>query len=203
MHRERAHARLLAQRVQVHGEQHVGGLGLPVGQPLVVPPLELHVVPADPGELVAVGGDRHHARPAPRQRRPEPVDQGEVAEVVDGELGLPAGADPPLGAGHDAGVGDQQVQVAPGGEKTLREAPHAVEVGQVQLGDLDPGDAGGVGAGGIPELADLDAGEAGQGLDRRLGTPGRDDHARARLHQRPDGLQSEARVAARDEGQPP
>ena len=33
---ERAHARVAAERVELHGEQAVGGLGLPVGLPLVV-----------------------------------------------------------------------------------------------------------------------------------------------------------------------
>lgn len=60
-----------------------------------------------------------------------------MAEVVGGELGLPARPDAGLGAGHDAGVGDEQVDPPPGGEEAVGERTDAVEVTQVQLVDLD------------------------------------------------------------------
>ena len=54
MQRERAHAGVPAERVELHGEQHVGRLRLPVRLPLVVAVLELDVVPADAGAVVPV-----------------------------------------------------------------------------------------------------------------------------------------------------
>ena len=47
VHGERADARILGQRVQVHREQRVRGLGLAVGGPLLVAVGEVDVVPPD------------------------------------------------------------------------------------------------------------------------------------------------------------
>ena len=66
--RERAHALLAGELVEVHGEEHVGGLGLPVGLPLVVAALEPRVVPPEVREVVA--GRRHADDAGARRRSP-------------------------------------------------------------------------------------------------------------------------------------
>ena len=99
--------------VGLHGEQHVGGLRLAVGDARVVgPPVEEQVVE---GRRVRCRG--RSSSPPPPGRRPRPASaswrpsgQREVAEVVGGELELPALRGVRLGAGHDPGVVDQDVQ---------------------------------------------------------------------------------------------
>ena len=93
----------------MNGEQHVGRLGLPVGGPLVVSALELHVVPAHPRAAMTERRHRHHPAADAGDRRPQPVDEGEVAEMIGRELRLPPRPDTGLGARHDPGVGDQQI----------------------------------------------------------------------------------------------
>ena len=90
MDREGAHAGVRAERVELHGEQHVGGLRLAVRLPLVVAALELRIVPANARAAVPAGRDGDDARPAAGERRPEAVDEREVAEVIGRELRLPA-----------------------------------------------------------------------------------------------------------------
>lgn len=177
---ERPYARVPAEPVELHGEQHVRRLRLPVRPPLVVAGAPVHVVPADAGGVVAGGGDRHDPRPARCDHRPQPVDQGEVAEVVGRELSLPAGADPRLGAGHDARAVDDDVDGASGGEEPLGEGPHALQVTEVQL-------------------VRLDAVDALQGLAGGLRAPRRDHHVGARAGQCPGRLQTDARIAAGDD----
>jgi hypothetical protein len=80
---EGAHAGLLAQLIELDGEQAVGRLGLAVGLPFVVASLELQVVEADRRDLVPGRGKRDDACAAvARQRRPQQVREREVAEVV-------------------------------------------------------------------------------------------------------------------------
>ena len=136
MNRERPHAGRPAERVQLHGEQHVGGLGLPVRLPLVVAVLKLDVVPADAGAPVPAGRHRDHPAAARRDQRPEPVDQREMTKVVGRELRLPAVADPSLWAGHDPGAVDDDVDRAAGVEQALRELGHAGQVTKVKGIDL-------------------------------------------------------------------
>ena len=51
-----------SQLVQMQGKQGVRGFRLPVGQPFVVAPRELHIVPAHVGLMVSGGRDGDHAR---------------------------------------------------------------------------------------------------------------------------------------------
>ncbi len=44
------------------------------------------------------------------QERVELAGEGEVPEVVGGELAFPAGPDPPLGGGHDSGNAHQEIE---------------------------------------------------------------------------------------------
>ena len=130
---------------------------------------------------MAGGAERDHPRAAAvRQQRPQQVGEREVAEVVGGELRLPARPHPRLRAGHDRRVVDEDVDAAPVVEHLPGERPHAVERAEVELADpraLDP----------LEHLGGV------------LRPPGRDDHLRARAAQRAHGLQPEARVAAGDD----
>jgi hypothetical protein len=185
VHREGPYVALLPERVEVHGEEHVGRLGLPVRLPLVISPLEPHVVPADAGPAVPGGGDRDDPRSVAgaRDRGPEPVDERVVTEVVGGELRLPAGPDPRLRAGHDPGVVDDDVGAAAGGEEPFGEAAHALQVTEV-------------------EFVDLDAVEAGERLFGGLRPSRGDDDVRSGPYERPRGLQPEAGVTAGHDREP-
>ena len=57
--------------------------------------------------------------------------------MIGGELRLPPGADPGLGARHDPGVGDQQIDVPTRRQEPFGERGDTVEVGQIELVDLD------------------------------------------------------------------
>ena len=54
---------------------------------------------------------RHHPAAGAGDRRPQPVDESEVAEMIGRELRLPPWPNPGLGARHDPGVSDQQIDV--------------------------------------------------------------------------------------------
>ena len=80
--------------------------------------------------LVREGRQSHHAVGEVRQQQ---VGQREVAQVVGAELGLEAVLGAALGDVHDAGVVDEQVQVAVPG---VGELAYGGEVGQVEPADL-------------------------------------------------------------------
>lgn len=151
---ERADAVVLAEGVEVHGEQGVGGLGLTVGQPPVVAGAEVRVVPADVGHGVSGGAVRHDTRAARcGQQRIELAGEREVPEVVGGELEFPSGPDPPLRGGHDSGGGHQEVDPVDAVADVRGGGTDAVEVGQVHGDDLaalhvPQGGSGDVGAAG-------------------------------------------------------
>lgn len=107
-----------------------------------------------------------------------------MAQVVGRELGLPAGADAGLRAGHDPGVVDEDVDGAVRGEEPLGEGADAVQVAEVELVHLDTVETG----------------------DRLLGdrpAPRRDDDPGTGLGERAGRLQAEPRVAAGDDRQLP
>lgn len=114
------------------GEQDVGGLRLPVGGPGVVGAVPVvEVVEDDGGEEVADRGDRDDPGAVRRREcRVEAEGEGEVAQVVDGELRLPTVrcADE-FRRSHHSGVVDQDVQRAvPGRHERGDRRP----VGQVE-----------------------------------------------------------------------
>jgi hypothetical protein len=185
MHGEGPHTEGGTERIELDGEQTVGRLRLPVGLPLVVAGLELRVVETDSGELMPGGGERDHPCTAVSlQRGPEQVREHVVPEMVRGELRLPAGADPHLRGGHDRGIVDQDVEAAVGREEVLGERPHAVEVGEIQRGDLDGSQAARV--------------ECGTG---HLRASSRHDHGGSCADEGGDRLDAEPGVAASDDGQ--
>src|SRR4029450_487175 len=89
----------------LHCEQDVGRLGLAVCQPRVVrAAVEVDVVEVDVPVDVSDGADRDDAGVAGGDEGvAQAGGQGEVAEVVGGELHLPALAGPRQRGGHDAG----------------------------------------------------------------------------------------------------
>lgn len=85
---------------KVHGEESVGGLGLAVGRPLVVASAEVRVVPADVGQGGTGGAVDHDAGTVGGgQERVELAGEGEVSELVGGELALPTWSHVPFGDG--------------------------------------------------------------------------------------------------------
>ena len=120
----------------MNGEQRIGSLGLPVSGPLVVAVLELHVVPAHSRAAMAERRYRHHPGADAGDRRPQPVDEGEMAEMIGRELRLPPGPDPCLGARHDPGVGDQQINAPTRRQEPFGERGDTVEIAQIELVDF-------------------------------------------------------------------
>jgi len=112
MKREGPHTISLAQLIQRDSEQDVGCLGLAVGLPRVIGAvLEMDVVEHHVAVDVPHRADRDHpGAPGRGQRAAQSGGQGEVAEVIDGELHLPATSVAHQWGGHDAGVVDQDVQ---------------------------------------------------------------------------------------------
>src|ERR1700694_3592195 len=182
MQRERPHPRVLAERVELDGEQRIGGFRPSVRLPLVIAVLELDVVPADGRVAVTGRGYGDDASSFPGESGPQPVDEREVAEVVGRELRLPPGADARFGTGHDCGAVDHDVGGSVSGQETLRESADAVEIPEVELVDLDAVD----------------------GRDRRLrgrGPTGWHDHVSTGAGQRARRLAAETGVPAGDERQ--
>ncbi len=185
--RERPHTGTLGQPVQVDGEQHVGGFRLPVRLPLVVPVVKGQVVPADARHAVSGRGYRHDPAPTRRDRRPQPVDQRVVTQMIGRELGLPAGSEQrPLGQRHDSGVVDDDVDGAARGQEPFGERPDAFLVTQVERVDLD----------------DAAVPDAGQCLTRGVWTAGRYDYAGTGPGERARGLQPQAGVTTGDHSEP-
>ena len=165
------------------GEQRVGRLGLPVSGPLVVAVLELHVVPAHPRAAMTERRHRHHPGADTGDRRPQPVDEGEVAEMIGRELRLPPRPNTGLGARHDPGVSDQQINVPIRCQEPIGERGDTVEIAQI-------------------ELVDLHTLHTRQRLGSRGGAASRHHHTGACADQGARRLQPNARVAASHHRQP-
>ncbi|GIG39306.1 hypothetical protein Cph01nite_10680 [Cellulomonas phragmiteti] len=65
------------------------------------------------------------------------VDERDVPEVVHGELGFPARADPGQWAGHDPCVGHDHVDRSPRAHDPGGEGRDAAQIGQIHLVHLD------------------------------------------------------------------
>ncbi len=84
------------------------------------------------------GGDVHQPA-ARRHQRGDAVHQHEVAEMVGPELGLEAIGGVPEGRAHHAGIGDHDVEGPPVGEQGVGAGAHALERGEIQLHQVQPG----------------------------------------------------------------
>src|SRR5215218_9875797 len=175
--------------VELQGEVHVGQLRLAVGPPGLVVAGQVGVgrVERPPG-VAAGAGDRDHAGAvAGQQGRQQQGGEGEVAEVVDGQLHLEPVLGPPLGDAHQAGVVDQDVDAPVAGQDPLGRLPHRGLGGEVQWLQLQRG------------VGDLVADRR----HRRLGlglVAGGHHHVAALAGQLPGHLQAEAAVGAGDDG---
>jgi hypothetical protein len=117
------------------------------------------------------GADRDDARPGGgRERAVQAGGQGEVAEVVGGELHLPAFGGAHQRGGHQPGVVDQDVQRA---RPVRGEGAHGCLVGEVERGDQDRLVAGAgddVPGGAVARLFVADGeGDLGAGTGQRAG----------------------------------
>ncbi len=170
--------------VQFHGEEHVGGLGLAVGQVTLETGGEVRVVPADVADPMGAGGHVHDPGAVRgTQRGPHAEGQLEVPEMVGRERRLVTARvqDPPGRAA--AGVVDQDVQRAAGIDEPGGEGVDRGRVEQVQPVDLDafePGQRGG-GAAGVARPRDdgrARPAERAGGLQAEPGVTAGDDHVR-------------------------
>ena len=132
--------RVLAERVEVHGEQAVGRLRLAVGLPLVVAALE-HA-----GRRTRIGraacGRSRTARRRARRRRRASAGHSRLASAkwprwLVANCASQPGPTRVSGAGHDRRVVDEHVERAAGGEEALGEGADAVQVAEVERVDLD------------------------------------------------------------------
>ena len=168
------------------GEEHVRGLGLPVGEPRVVRAGgEVQVVEDDRRPEVPAGAERHDPGVAGgRERVVQPERKREVAEVIRGELHLDAArGELELGQRHHAGVVDEQVQrpVPAAGERGDRR-----QIGEVEPADMDVRVAG-------------RRGDVGRGPVARAGVAHGERDVRSRAGERARRLDPDARRAARDD----
>ena len=126
----------LVAPVELDREQDVGGLRAAIGAELGVGrALEIRIVQIDVGEAVAGRGQIDQPR-ARLQQRGDPVDEHEMAQVVGAELGLEAVGGLALRAGHDAGVGDDDIERLAGRHQRVGAGAHAGQRGQVELDQL-------------------------------------------------------------------
>ena len=109
-----------------------------------------------------------------------------MAQVIGAELHLETLRRAHQGAGHDAGIIDQQVDLRVACDGRLRTAAHAVEIGQVHHQQVER--------------------RTGHGCQYLLAhrpqlglVPGRHDHLRTRGGQHPYGLHAQARGRAGDQ----
>ena len=166
---------------------HVGQFALAVGGPGVVAPLALQVVKGDAAEVV---GPRAHGHDPGAllllEQGQQGGGEGEVAQVVDGELELVALAGEAPRWRHHAGVVDQQVQAAKLPLHMAGCPSHAGQVGQVQIDQLQagPGQGQQLLTHGFPAAA-LATGQ---------------QHGGAALGQGPGRFQAQAAIGAGDQG---
>ena len=100
-----------AASVELDREEDVRGLRSAVRDPGVVRrAFEVDVVENDVAEAVPGRRQVDDARGSSGEQRTQPVHEHEVPEVVGAELGLEAVARPTLGCGHDARVGDDDIE---------------------------------------------------------------------------------------------
>ena len=184
VHREGAHADIAPEEVDAEREQGIGGLRLSVGLPFVIGAgVEVRIIPEHVRARVADGGERHDTGAFGRlQLRGEFHGQRHVAEMVGAELAFPALADAGEGAGHDAGIVDQEVQRPAGPGIVIGKAAHAGEVGKVHRRDLDL------------------TGDAGERFGCEFRTPRGYGDARPGRGEGADGFQPDAGIAAGDDG---
>lgn len=60
-----------------------------------------------------------------------------MTQVIDVELRFPSGSDPSVGARHDRGIADEQIDTAAGTEEPGTECRDRVRIGEVEFVDLD------------------------------------------------------------------
>ena len=92
MHRKRSDIAVPQPPVQFDRVQHVGGLGLPVGRPLVVVTmLEVHIIKVHVVALMTTGAEVHDpARSVGNQGWGDQAREQKMAKVVGAELLQPA-----------------------------------------------------------------------------------------------------------------
>ena len=129
--------------IEADGEECVGGLGAAVGHPLVVfGALEVRIFEIGRADAVADRTERNHARAVGGlQRGPETRGELEVAEMVGGELRFVAARVAHQGRGHDGGVVDEDVELLGAREETAGESVDALGIGEIERGLFDIGDA--------------------------------------------------------------
>ena len=136
---ERAYADVLPERVELDGEEDVGGLRLPVRLPPVVAAFE-HADRRSGCPSACARATR--ARRRVRLRPPRGAARAGSSSVkwprwLVASCASQPGPDPGLGQRHDPGVVDQQVDRAARGEEALGEGVDALLVAEVELVDLD------------------------------------------------------------------
>jgi hypothetical protein len=136
--------RALETAVEFESEEKIGELGAAVRGPRLVVVFPVEVVEVHGGSAVGNGADGDDAwrrgRCGLKDRWEQEAGEGEVAEVVGAELELESiGSDATLGKGHDAGVVDEEVEAAVGGEEGLSSGTNGGEAGEVELRDFELG----------------------------------------------------------------
>src|SRR5580704_9028904 len=110
MHGRRTYAASTVPPVKGDSEKNVRGLRTAVGdEGFVGTAIKVRVVQIDVGKTMTRGGEVNHAT-AHTQKRRNPVDQHEVAEMICAELRLKTICRVAKGSCHHASVRDDRVQ---------------------------------------------------------------------------------------------
>lgn len=135
MHRQRSDVAVSQATVQLDRVQHVGGLGLPVGRPLVVVAmLEVHIIKVHVVALMTTGAEVHDpARSVGNQGWSHQAGQQKMTKVVGAELPLEPVVGRVLRAPHHNGVVDQNVQCFVAVHPSLSKPPDAGQRAEFQL----------------------------------------------------------------------
>ncbi len=177
--------------LQLEREQQVGELALPVrAHGVVSASREIQIVEHDRARSVGLAGHGDDTRlRGPAHKGHEERGQGEVTRVVHTELALESLCRAALGARHDTGVVDEQIQSLGATEHLVRKAANRLQVRQIEPAEL----------GLLLKLFRLDARHRCFAL---LAAAATEDHARSLLGQRARRLETDPRVGPGHDGDP-
>ena len=136
MHGGSAHAALLVPLVESNGKKDISRLRSTISDERVIGcPLKVGILQIDIG--VTVTRRSQVNQPASRaDKTRNPVNENKVAQMIGPELRLKTSRRFAKRRGHDAGVGDNDIEGVASCHQLIGAGTHALEIGEVELNEL-------------------------------------------------------------------